>query len=114
MLICGIDLALTNRPQRGVCRCTDGTLGVLVDAVEAALVERVTAEEVDRGKIEGSTAGLAATGLEDDGLGSQVVEFLFFGGCFGLVAGDQALILLKKLISGKVLEMDFWGRGRLE
>ena len=61
-------------------------LGVLVDAVETALVEGVAAEEVDGGEVEGSAAGLAAAGLEDDGLGGEVGEFLLFGGGFGFVA----------------------------
>lgn len=86
MLICRLNLALANSPERSICRRTNRALGVLVDAVETALVEGMAAEEVDCWEVEGSAAGLAATGLEDDGSGGEVGEFLLFGGCFGFVA----------------------------
>jgi hypothetical protein len=86
MLIGGLNLPLPNSPQRRISRRTNGTLRVLVDAVQTALVEGVAAEEVDGWEVEGSAAGLAAAGLEDEGLGGEVGEFLLFGGCFGFVA----------------------------
>lgn len=86
MLIRRLNLALPNSPQCRICRRTNGTLRVLVNAVETALVEGVMAEEVDGWEVEGSAAGLAAAGLEDDGLGGEVGEFLLFGGCFRFVA----------------------------
>lgn len=86
MLIRRVNLPLPNSPERRVSRRANRALGVLVDAVETALVEGVAAEEVDGGEVEGSAAGLAAAGLEDDGLGGKVGEFLLFGGGFGFVA----------------------------
>lgn len=86
MLIRRLNLALPNSPQRRIRRRTNRTLRVLVNAVETALVEGVVAEEVDSWEVEGSAAGLAAAGLEDDGLGGEVGEFFLFGGCFGFVA----------------------------
>lgn len=49
MLIRRFNLPLADSSQRSICRCADGALGILVDAVETALVEGVAAEEVDGG-----------------------------------------------------------------
>lgn len=68
MLIGSVNLSLTNGPQRSITWYTDRTLHVIFDAVEAAFVERVLAEEMHGGKIEGTATGLAATRLEDDWL----------------------------------------------
>lgn len=69
MLVRGINLALTDSAQCCIRRGANGTLRVLVEAVQTALVEGVFAEEVDCGQVEGSAAGLAAAGLEDYWLG---------------------------------------------
>lgn len=44
-------------------------------------------------EIQTSAAGLAAAGLEDDGLIGQLFEFLLLGRGFGFVACNQAAIL---------------------
>lgn len=93
MLVCGIDLSLSDGAQGCIRRCTDGTLRVVVEVVQAALVEGVFAEEVNGWEVESSAAGLAAAGLEDDWLGGEVVEFLLFGGSFGFVACDETAVL---------------------
>lgn len=69
MLICGINLSLPDSAQSRIGRGADGTLRVVVEVVQTTLVERVSAEEVDCGQVEGSAAGLAAAGLEDYWLG---------------------------------------------
>ena len=51
MLISRLDLSLPYSTQSSIRRGTDGTLGVVVDIVEAAFVEGVSAEEVDGGEI---------------------------------------------------------------
>ena len=86
MLTSSVNLSLTNGPKRSIARCTDRTLHVILDAVETAFVERVLAEEMHGGKIEGTAAGLAATRLKDYWLCRQRFEFLLFGSCFGFVA----------------------------
>lgn len=88
MLLRRLDLPLSDSAQGGIRRRTDGTLHVVVDAVETAFVEGMAAEEVHGWQVEGSTAGLAAAGLEDEGLGGEVLQFLLLGGCFGFVACD--------------------------
>jgi hypothetical protein len=92
MLISRFNLALANSTKRGIRRRADRTLRVL-RGIKTTLVERVAAEEVHGGQVECSTARLATTRLEDDGLGCEVVEFLFLRGCFGFVACDEAAIL---------------------
>lgn len=69
MLIRGINLSLPDSAQSRIGRGADGTLRVVVEVVQTTLVERVSAEEVDCGQVEGSAAGLAAAGLEDYWLG---------------------------------------------
>lgn len=69
MLIRGINLSLPNSAQSRICRGADGTVRVIVKVVQTALVEGVSAEEMDCGQVEGSAAGLAAAGLEDYRLG---------------------------------------------
>lgn len=93
MLISRVNLALTDSTERRICRRANGTLGIVVDAVETAFVEGVAAEEVHGGQVERAAAGLAATGLEDDGLAGEVVEFFFLGSCFGFVACYEAAVL---------------------
>lgn len=69
MLFCRLHLPLPDS-SKGIIRArAGGTLRVLVDAVQAAFVEGVFAEEVDDGEVERSAAGVAATGLEDGWLG---------------------------------------------
>lgn len=72
MLLRRLNLALPNSAESRIRRRTDRTLYVVVDAVETAFVEGVAAEEVHGWKIERSAAGLAAAGLEDEGLGGEV------------------------------------------
>ena len=69
MLIRGINLPLPDGAQGRIGRGADGTLCVVVELVQTALVEGMLAEEVDCREIEGSAAGLAAAGLEDYWLG---------------------------------------------
>lgn len=97
MLVRGINLPLTDSAQSRIGRSADGTLRVLVDVVQTALVEGVSAEEMDCGQVEGSAAGLAAAGLEHYWLGGQVVQFLLFGFCFGFVACYEAAVLEMKV-----------------
>ena len=61
--------------------------------VQAALVEGVFAEEVDRGQVQRASAGRAPTRLEDGGFGAQIRDFLSLGFGFGAVAFDEAPIL---------------------
>ena len=69
MLIRGINLSLPDSAQSRIRRGADGTLRVVVEVVQTALVEGVSAEEMDCGQVESSAAGLAAAGLEDYRLG---------------------------------------------
>lgn len=70
MLISRVDLALSDSAHCCIARCADGTLGILIYLIQTTLVEGVFAEEVHCGKVQASTAGLAAAGLENDGLAS--------------------------------------------
>lgn len=88
MLLRRLDLPLSDSSEGGIRRRTDGTLHIVVDAVETAFVEGMAAEEVHGWQVQGSAAGLAAAGLEDEGLGREVLQFLFFGVGFGFVACD--------------------------
>lgn len=69
MLVRRINLPLPDSAQGRIFRRADGTLRVVIEVVQTALVEGVFAEEVDCWEIEGSAAGLAAAGLEDYWLG---------------------------------------------
>ena len=69
MLVRGINLPLADGAQGRILRCADGTLRIVVEVVQTALVEGVSAEEVDCWEVDGSAAGLAAAGLEDYRLG---------------------------------------------
>ena len=91
----GLLLDLPHRADRGVLLAAQRTLRVVVDLVEAALVEGVLAEKMDGGEIESTAAGGAATGLEDGGFGAEFVNFFALGGCFSPVAFDEATILLR-------------------
>lgn len=93
MLIRRVNLALADSTESRICRRADGTLGIVVDAVEAAFVERVVAEEVHSRQVECPATRLATAGLEGDGLAGEVVEFLLLGGCFGFVARYESAVL---------------------
>jgi hypothetical protein len=56
-------------------------------------MKRVLAEEVHSRKIQSSTARVAPTGLENNGLSTQLLDFLLFLLGFRAVAGYQAAIL---------------------
>jgi hypothetical protein len=70
MLVRGINLPLPDSAQGRIGRGADGTLCVIVELIQTALVEGMFAEEMDCWEVEGSAAGLAAAGLEDYRLGS--------------------------------------------
>lgn len=69
MLVRGINLPLADRAQSRILRCADGTLRIVVEVVQTALMEGVSAEKVDCWEVEGSAAGLATARLEDYWLG---------------------------------------------
>lgn len=96
-------LTLADRADRRVLLAAGGALGLVVDLVEAALVERVLAEEVHGGQVESAAAGGAALRLEDDGLGGELVEFFALGGGFGAVVFDEAAVLCKGNLVGTPL-----------
>ena len=65
------------------------TLGnLVVDLVEAALVEGVLAEEVHRGQVQCAATSRASPRLKDSRLGAQVGDFLSLGFGFRAVALD--------------------------
>jgi hypothetical protein len=70
MLVRGINLPLPDSAQGRIGRGADGTLCVIVELIQTALVEGMFAEEMDCWEVEGSAAGLAAAGLKDYRLGS--------------------------------------------
>lgn len=66
-------------------RGTGWTFSIIAYCVETALVERVLAEEMDRGKVEGPIAGCTTAGLEHNGLGTQLFKLLHLGFSFRTV-----------------------------
>lgn len=61
---------------------------LVVDLVEAALVEGVLAEEVHRWQVQRTAASGASPRLKDSRLGPEVGDFLSLGFGFGAVALD--------------------------
>lgn len=66
---------------------------LVVDLVEAALVEGVLAEKVHRGQVQCAPASRASPRLKHSRLGAQVGDFLSLGFGFRAVALDQTTVL---------------------
>lgn len=66
---------------------------LVVNLVEAALVEGVLAEEVNRRQVQCAPASRASPRLEDSRLGAQVGDFLSLGFGFRAVALNQTTVL---------------------
>jgi hypothetical protein len=57
VLLSTLLLSLLNCPNRGIVRCADGAFHCVVALIEAFLVKRMFAKEVDGGKIKVCAAG---------------------------------------------------------
>ena len=66
---------------------------LVVDLVQAALVEGVLAEEVHGWQVQGAAAGRASAGLKDGRLGAEVGDFLSLCLGFRAVALDEMAVL---------------------
>lgn len=60
MLVSGVNLSLANGTEGGICWRADGTLCIVIDAVQAAFMERVSTKEMHGGEIKSTAAGLTA------------------------------------------------------
>lgn len=93
MLIRRFHLSLSDRLDGRVLWRTHRTFSVLVDCVQAALVEGVFTQEVYRGQVQSTTTRHAPARLEYHRGTAQLGDFLLFRLGFRGVAGYQTLIL---------------------
>lgn len=93
MLVCCLHLSPPDSFDGRVFLRAHWAFCIFIHLIEATLMKRVLAEEMHGRKVQSSPACVAPTGLENNGLGTQLLDFLSFLLGFRAVAGYQAAIL---------------------
>jgi hypothetical protein len=86
MLICRLHLPFPDCFDRSLLRCAGWAVCILIPLIQASLVKRVLAKEMDSWQVQAIPTRHAAACLENDGLATELLNLLFLVFSFPAIA----------------------------